>query len=374
MKRCLQAILAIALFHPIFVSSQTPYPKGELNKLSLLFVGDVMGHSPQIESAYDSITKTYSYDSVFSNVSRIFNSYDVTIANLEVTLGGKPYTGYPQFSSPDALAEALKRAGVDILVTANNHSVDRGKRGIVRTINTLDSLNLPHTGTFLDSIQRDSVSPLLINKNGLRVALLNYTYGTNGLAVPYPTIVNLIDTALIKSDVARCRQKEVDEIIVFFHWGIEYEREPNADQKKLAKFCHNLGIRVVIGSHPHVIQKMEAIVDQDSTINEVTVYSLGNFVSNQRAQYRNGGALATMTLEKDSTKINITNPGFHLIWVNTPTISGKKVFRILPITDFENRTGSLNADDKKLFEEFVKDSRNLLQSQNFNFPEKKIED
>lgn len=148
--------------------------------LTLMFVGDVMGHGMQIKSAYNEETDTYQYDDVFSRVSSVFHLADITIANLEVPLAGAPYSGYPQFSSPDELIDGLTNAGVDILVTANNHSVDRGKQGILRTIDVLRDRGIPFAGTYKDIADRDTSYPLIIEQNGIRLALLNCTYGTNG--------------------------------------------------------------------------------------------------------------------------------------------------------------------------------------------------
>ena len=194
-------------------------------ELSLLFMGDIMGHSPQITSAYDSKTKEYDYHSCFQYVQNIISEPDYAIGNLEVTLAGPPFKGYPQFSSPDALAVACQDAGLDVLVTSNNHSCDRGGDGIIRTINVLDSINIMHTGTFLNQEDRDKHYPLIIENNCMRIAILNYTYGTNGLPFPEPTIVNLIDNKeQVKADLELAKSKNVDKIIVVTHWGSEYNR------------------------------------------------------------------------------------------------------------------------------------------------------
>jgi poly-gamma-glutamate synthesis protein (capsule biosynthesis protein) len=339
-------------------------------------VGDVMGHSPQINSAYDDSTKTYCYDSVFTRMKEVFAYADFVIANLEVTLGGEPYTGYPQFSSPDNLVDGLMNAGVDVLVTANNHSVDRGKDGIVRTINVLNSKGIPHTGTFLDSAQRDTVNPLIVEKNGFRLGLLNYTYGTNGISVPSPVIVNLIDTALIQRDVEKTKLLGVDEVVVFIHWGNEYEINPSKTQIKLADFMKRLGVRIIIGSHPHVIQHMEATLDTDSTTGQVVVYSLGNFVSNQRKRYCNGGVVTFVQLTRNETgQSQITNTGYIPVWVHIPYRDSKRVYQVLPVSKYElNSKQYFRAADDSLFTEFKTDSYNLLNTQNINFPEIKYQD
>lgn len=328
-----------------------------------------MGHGPQINSAYDSVSDTYSYDTVFSRIKPFIELSDVAIANLEVTLAGKPYSGYPQFSSPDALATALKSAGVDALVTANNHAADRGKQGITRTIEVLNRQGIPHTGTFADQVERDTTYPLIIEKNGFRLALLNCTYGTNGIEVPKPTLVNTIDTAQIRRDYYRARLLNVDEVIAFVHWGVEYQEEPNAEQVAIAAYLHKLGIRIVIGSHPHVIQRMEATYDSDTTVGNITVYSLGNFVSNQRNRNRNGGALAYLKLTKREKKSQIKAGGYLLAWVQTPIRNGRKVYQVLPVSEYEQLDSYFGADDQALFTEFAKDSRDLYGRRNKNFPE-----
>ena len=362
------AIILLALL-ATNTQAQTLQLRTSDSTLTLLFIGDVMGHGPQINSAYDSVSDTYCYDTVFSRIKPFIELADVAIANLEVTLAGKPFSGYPQFSSPDALASALKNAGIDALVTANNHSADRGKQGIIRTIEVLNKEGIPHTGTFMDKAERDTTYPLIIEKNGFRLALLNYTYGTNGIVVPTPTLVNLIDTAQIRRDYYRARLLNVDEVIAFVHWGVEYQEEPNAEQEAIAAYLHKLGIRIVIGSHPHVIQRMEATYDSDTTVGNITVYSLGNFVSNQRTRNRNGGALAYLKLAKHEKKTQIKAGGYLLAWVQTPMRNGRKVYQVLPVSEYEQREGYFLPADQALFDEFAKDSRDLYGRRNKNFPE-----
>lgn len=346
------------------------------NTLNLIFVGDVMGHSPQINSAYDDATKSYNYDSVFTRMKGIFSYADFVIANLEVTLAGEPYSGYPQFSSPDNLVDGLMNAGVDVLVTANNHSVDRGKDGIIRTIDVLSQKGIPHTGTFKDSAHRETINPLIIDKNGFRLGLLNYTYGTNGIPVPSPVIVNLIDTVLIRKDVEKTKALGVDEVIVFIHWGNEYETNPSKTQIKLAEFMKGLGVRIIIGSHPHVVQRMEATFDTDSTTGQVVVYSLGNFVSNQRKRYCNGGVVTFVQLSKNKIgKTQITNTGYIPVWVHIPFRDLKRLYQVLPVSEYESVSKQyFSTADDSLFTEFKTDTYNLLNTQNVNFPEIKYKD
>jgi poly-gamma-glutamate synthesis protein (capsule biosynthesis protein) len=337
--------------------------------LTLMFVGDVMGHGPQITSALDKKTGKYDYEDVFSRMAPVFGLADFVIANLEVTLAGPPYSGYPQFSSPDELADGLTNAGVNVLVTANNHTVDRGKKGITRTIDVLNDKKIPFAGAYKDSLHRDSTYPLILEQNGIRLAILNYTYGTNGIPVPSPTIVNLIDTALIRADYLKAKTFEVDEVIAFMHWGVEYQRAPSVQQIWLTQFMHNLGIRLVIGSHPHVVQRMEASFDTDSTEARVAVYSLGNFVSNQRPRYRNGGVIAAVQVEKENGVTRISNAGYVLAWVQTSKVGGKRQYRVLPVAKYEHLSNYFTDDDKDMFNEFATDSRLLFDIENYNVPE-----
>jgi poly-gamma-glutamate capsule biosynthesis protein CapA/YwtB (metallophosphatase superfamily) len=281
-----------------------------------------------------------------------------------------PYKGYPQFSAPDALAFALRDAGMDVLVTANNHSVDRGRKGVDRTIQLLDSAGILHTGTFRDTVDRMNDYPMLLEKNGVKLALLNYTYGTNGIPVTKPNVVNLIDTAVIRKDMVKAKEANPDLIVVFTHWGLEYQSQPSKEQKRLTEFCFQLGAHVVMGSHPHVIQPMEWRKEK----NQLVVYSLGNFVSGQRDRYKNGGAMVRMDfskITKDSVSTStIDSVGYLLEWVYR-TADVNKDYYILPIPSFENDTTEFIKDEasRVSFKTFVEDSRKLMKNYNLTLSE-----
>ena len=337
--------------------------------LTLLFAGDIMGHDGQIAAALDDSTGKYEYDSVFRYISPVISAADVAIGNLEVTLGGAPYKGYPAFSSPDALAVACMNAGFDILVTANNHSADRGTKGLLRTIRVLDSLGIAHTGTWVSSEARDSLSPLMIRHDSMQLALLAYTYGTNGIVVPPPAIVSYIDTVMAAADIRKSFDAGADRTIIFIHWGTEYDTLPDTQQKKTAAALLRSGADIVIGSHPHVIQPMTAETDSGVIRNPV-VWSMGNFVSNQRTRRRDGGAMIRLDLASRGDTTVITEAGYILTWVYTPTDGGKKRFYVLPCADFENRPeffqSSTHYDAMMVF---IRDARRLLDSLNTGFRE-----
>jgi poly-gamma-glutamate synthesis protein (capsule biosynthesis protein) len=294
----------------------------------------------------------------------------MAIANLEVTLAGPPYKGYPQFSSPAALATACKNAGIDCLVTANNHSVDRGKKGIEQTIFKLDSIGITHTGTFIDKTSKEKLHPLMLSVKGINIALLNYTYGTNGIPVPAPGVVNITDREEIARDIAAAESKKPDLIVLFMHWGTEYDTIPSAEQTQMAEYFFSKGADLIIGSHPHVLQEMVWYRDGTENHHRALVYSLGNFVSNQRKPKTDGGSMVRIDLRKEDGEMKITSAGYYLTWVYTPVLNSKLRFFILPCSEFENRTAFFEKEaDYRQMIRFVNESRELLNTRNRNFSE-----
>lgn len=359
MKRVLTVFIFVLSLH---VDAQ------DTTRLSLLFLGDIMQHDSQIAAAYDPVAKKYDYTSCFQYIKPWIESADLAIGNLELTLAGPPYKGYPQFSAPDELIFGLKDMGMDVLVTANNHCVDKGRKGLERTIDMLDSLKIPHTGTFKEEVDRLNDHPLLIEKDSFRLSILNYTFSTNGLPVTRPNIVNRIDTAVIRQDLLKAREQNPDITIVFFHWGVEYQSLPNVQQKILTEFCFANGAQLVIGAHPHVIQPMEWRKDK----NQLVAYSLGNFVSGQRKRYTDGGSVLYLELEKirhkpDSSVTSIDSAGYLLEWVHRTS----RKYTVLPAPVVENDTTGIIADAtaKLAFKTFVDDSRKLFGTYNLYIPE-----
>lgn len=333
----------------------------EAQELSFIFAGDVMQHGPQIIAARNDKTDSYDYDASFQFVKPIIESKDIAIANLEVTHAGKPYAGYPQFSAPDELSAALQTAGFDVIITANNHSCDGGAKGVTRTLDILDALNIKHTGTFRNKAERDANYPLILNEKGMKVAILNYTYGTNGLSVAPPLIVNYIDSAVIRKDVKRAKELKADYIICTMHWGNEYESQPSAYQKKWEKFCYELGVDMIIGSHPHVVQPVETKIIGGE--NKLTVWSLGNYVSNQKDRYKNGGLMVAATLEKKENKVELKKVEHSFHYVHIKQERGVKYYYMLPDFNYSNyRPDFMQSEDQAKMKEFFNDSRALFRT------------
>ncbi len=350
----------IKIFSILFFLVIGPFQSQEV---SFLFMGDIMGHGPQIRSAYQNSEKKYNYDKVFEPLEDIISSVDFAVANLEVTLAGPPYMGYPQFSSPDELAEACKNNGVDVLVTANNHSCDRKNSGVIRTVEVLDSFKILHTGTFKDEKKRDQENLLILSKKGIKVGLLNYTYGTNGIPFSTPAYVNILDSSLIKQDVINARKKKLDKLIVFVHWGYEYRDFPNSYQKKFNTFFNEIGVDVVIGSHPHVLQPMIYNIENNKEF--LTVFSLGNFVSNQRESRKDGGAMFRLSFEKKGGKVYISRKEYVVTWVHKFMDDGKYQYQILPCAKakYNERYFSEKNDFQKM-NLFLVNSRKHLNNNN----------
>ncbi len=312
-------------------------------ELRLLFVGDIMGHTPQITSARQP-DGSYDYDKCFRYVKPIISEADLAIGNLEVTLpGSPPYKGYPQFRSPDELAFALRRAGFDMLVTSNNHTNDSGLKGVIGTIKTVKQTGHFQTGSFLNQAERDALYPLIVYRGGLKLAFLNVTYGTNGLPSPAPTLVNMIDTAEIRRDLLEAKALQPDAIIMITHWGGEYQLDESAEQRRIADFCFRHGVDVVVGAHPHVIQPIKTktyVKEGGETFEGTTVYSMGNFISNQKQPNTDIGLMVEMTIVKKEgeKKASIKDVEYIPVWRHIQGGRGNKgnTYEVIPISKYEN--------------------------------------
>lgn len=272
---------------------------------TLLFAGDVMGNKPQVNAAFDPVTQQYDYKPCFQYMKPIIEDATIAIVNLEVTLPGEPpYTGFPRFRTPDALVDGLKFAGFDVLVTANNHSNDSGHQGVSHTIDAIKQRNLLQTGTFASQADRDLYCPLVFWVNDFKLALLNYTFHTNGLSTEAPGIVNRIDANAIKNDIAAAQLQNADLIIVFFHWGTECVNYENAYQQQWAQTAANLGADLIIGAHPHVVQPIKTVKTTRADGTEAivpVVYSLGNFISNAISTNTSIGQIVKVNLMRHPT-------------------------------------------------------------------------
>ena len=348
--------MRIVSFIITFIYSVTLFAQ---ERITLLFVGDLMQHDAQIKAA--KTADGYDYTDCFKHVKEEITQADIAVANLEVTLGGKPYRGYPSFSAPDEFLHAVKDAGFDVLLTSNNHCLDRGSRGLERTILMLDSLDFASAGTYINEEQRRERYPLLVEKNGFRIVFLNYTYGTNGLEPVPPRIVNYIDKKKMKEDIAVARRMRPDAIIACMHWGIEYRLLPQKAEKDLVDWLLAQGVDHVIGSHPHVLQPMEVKKDVHTPAKHLVVYSLGNFISNMSKENTDGGAMVRLELIKYFDIVQMRSCDYSLVWTSRPFLNGKKNFEVYPSGYIDKLV-----DNKEFMymNRFLKNARMLFEKNN----------
>lgn len=321
------------------------------DSITLFFIGDVMQHSPQISGAWDSSHHDYDYNHCFQYIQPYWEQADYVLANLETTLDKKNFSGYPQFCAPWQLARDIKKCGVDILTTNNNHSCDKGAGGIRKTIWYLDSLQIAHTGTFTDTNTWIKESPIYIRQGKFKIALLSYTYGTNGIPVTQGQVVSMIDTFTMSRQIEKARLDTATNVIVVIHWGIEYETTQNAGQKKLAAWLHEQGADIIIGSHPHVVQPLEYTIEGKDTTG-ITVYSLGNFISNQSKRYTNGGIGVHLTLNREGGRTQYQMK-YLSNYVYRPIENGVRRYYIIPEPEAATILG---AKDSTLYNEFYQDT------------------
>ena len=261
------------------------------------------------------------------------------------------------FSAPDAFAEDLKKVGFDILVTANNHTVDKGKKGLERTLSILDSLNILHTGSFRNQQEHDSITPLMIEAKGVKIALLSYTYGTNGIPVPKPNIVNLIDYVQMEKDIVKARSLGARIVIPIIHWGVEYQTYEHSSQVKTAEYLASKGVDAIIGMHPHVVQPIKYVKRKNDSI--PVAYSLGNAVANMRDRYKDGGLFVKLTIAMANDTPRIISFSDIPFWVwkgSNKEVKGIHGFYLIP----ESKISILPASEIQKATTFFDDTRKIL--------------
>jgi poly-gamma-glutamate capsule biosynthesis protein CapA/YwtB (metallophosphatase superfamily) len=303
--------------------------------ITIAAVGDVLTHLAVINSVRDSKTGSYNFGPIFSPIAPYLRAADYTVANLETRLAGPAagYSGYPRFNSPGELAFALKDIGVDLAATANNHSLDMGWDGIVKTLDKLDAASVSHVGTYRTAAEKSK--PFIADIGGIRVAFLNYTESLNGLPVPedHPYAVDILDVDQAASDAATARLWGADVVIAILHYGYEYEREPSEAQTKISRELLSRGVDVILGAHPHVVQPISHIFEFSGwkVTDKYIVYSLGNFVSNQPWRYSDSGIVAYVHIEKRGLRAFVTGVSYLPVYVQRGSAHGRTTYRVLPV-------------------------------------------
>ena len=312
----------------------------------LTAIGDIMCHNTQYMDAYNSDTGKYDFSYVFEDIEYYIKNSNITVANLETTFAGEDvgYSNYPRFNTPDALAYNLKKLGVDVVSTAGNHSLDYGFDGLSRTIDVLDKADISHVGTYQTQEERDTIVFKYVK--GIKIAFLDYAYGTNGITIPSdkPYCINLIDKELIKKDIETAKSQEADIIVASVHWGTEYSTVPNDTQNELADFLFQNGVNIILGTHPHVLQKMEkrtVTLEDGSTQDGFIIYSLGNFISDQNADNTRTSIILDLQITKHTDdSVTIDNVNYIPIYMYKDSSASTKKMKLLDI----NKTISLYED------------------------------
>ena len=300
------------------------------SNVKLTFTGDIMCHSYQYNEAYDPSTGQYDFMHNFADMKKYFEKADFVIGNLETVFAGADVgiSDYPCFNSPDSFADAIKDAGFDLLTTANNHCMDKRMPGTLRTLDILDGLDIDHVGTYRSAEARNEI--YIKEINGMKIAFLSYTYGTNGIRVPEEWLVNLMDEELIKNDIKRAKELGPDIIIVMPHMGNEYEEYVRDVFKNWAHMMLDAGADIVVASHPHILQPMETVElanEDGSTRTGFIMYSMGNFISSQTTPPRNASILLNIELEKTGNDdACIKKVSFVPIWTQFQNADWKNHF------------------------------------------------
>lgn len=313
-------------------------------------IGDVMCHNTQYWDAYNKQTDSYDFSYVFDDIKYYTEAADITIGSLETSFAGKErgYSNYPTFNSPDELAYAVKDIGVDVLSTAGNHCLDMGFSGLSRTIDVLDEAGISHLGTYKTQEDRDTI--LFKDIKGVKIAFINYTYGTNGIPIPSgkPFSVNLIDKDLIKKDIESAKSQDADLIVACMHWGTEYRTTANPEQEELADFLFNNGVDIILGNHPHVLEQMEKrtiTLEDGSTKEGFVIYACGNFICDQNAENTRNSIILNLTITKHKDKkITIDTVNYIPIYMyKNPSLSIRKM-KLLDINktieNYDNETNT----------------------------------
>ncbi len=326
--------------------------------VSLVAVGDNLIHNSVLKSGRIN-DSTYNFDRLFDVMRDDFQEADIAIINQETILGGdfRPYDGYPNFNSPNELGDAIVKSGFDVVLQASNHTLDVGTQGVLNCIEYWKKQDdITYLGINDSQEERETIR--VIERNGIRIALLNYTYGLNGRILPKdkPYLVNLIDTTMIKSDLEKA-EILADFTIVFPHWGVEYVYKPNKEQTSLAKMMVRYGADLIIGTHPHVLQPIEWIETSNGN-KALCYYSLGNYTSGQKATPRVLGGMAKIELKRINDSVFINNAGViplitHYEWVNGTSLH--QTYKLSEYTERLEKRHSLNYYDSTFSVKTLKD-------------------
>ena len=332
MIRSLRKTLLLILCLATCLTAEAMQP----DTLRIVFIGDVMSHGPQVTAAFQkggdpANPADYDYSSYFQYVQPWFRQADLVVANMEFPVGVLPYSGYPFFSAPPALPDEAIRNRVAVFLTANNHLCDRGLAGLDSTYALYSRMGVPFTGFYRSEGEEYENDPLILDIRGHRIALANFTYGTNGMPVPPPYHINLLDSTHIKEVLARGRARGAEFVIALPHWGEEYQLTPNASQRNWAELFFREGADVIVGAHTHVVQPVEILAN-----GKPVAWSLGNFVSNQPFPYSQIGMLLTLKLVCGEDGIRVADLCPTYLWCSRKQMLETN-YTVIPLREWIGR-------------------------------------
>ena len=312
--------------------------------VDIMMIGDILAHEGVYNSGLQA-NGTYNFDHLFKNIKSDISAADIRIVNQETILGGVELglSGYPCFNSPYEIGVAEAKAGFNVILHATNHTLDKGLTGVENCLNFWKT-NYPEMAVLgINETEEDYNDIYVYNKDGFKIAILNYTYGTNGIAIPAskPYIVNMLDVDKITQDVTKAKEI-ADMVVVCPHWGTEYVYEPDSNQKYWTNLFLKLGVDVVIGAHPHVMEPVETLTRDDGH-QMVVYYSLGNFVSNQDKMPRMLGGMAKVTLVKSGTDNSCYIKQYSYTPIVTQKLFGTSLITSYKLSDYNDTLASENA-------------------------------
>ena len=319
------------------------------SKLSLVMVGDALLHSSLYNDGYKN--GVYDFSSQLEYIKPIIQKYDLAFYNQESILGGTSIglSDYPTFNSPQEFGDAMVDAGFNLVSLANNHTLDRGEKAVLNSCEYWKTKDVLTAGSYSSFEEANEIK--IKEKNGIKYTLLAYTYGTNGIPVPSGKeyLVNLYSDEKAKEDIEKVKDK-VDIILVSMHWGTEYQTEPTEEQKRQANYLSSLGVDIIIGTHPHIIEPITYINDT------LVIYSLGNFISAQSTNNDYNTMVELMTSvdiikeEKDGNiTIKLDNLNNELLYNYYQKGSRWTNFKVIP---FSQMNTSYNSDYQRLYNKY----------------------
>lgn len=332
----------VALPHPtkIITANTKSLPPSEA---TLVGIGDILIHGIVYKDV--NVGDSYNFKPLLADVKPYIEGADISFANQETMIGGKEIglSTYPTFNSPTEVGDALKDAGIDIVSMANNHTLDRGETAIKNAIQHWNNIGMLYTGSYLNKEDKQTIRTL--KANGITFSFLAYTYGTNGIPIPEGKdfLVNTINLEAMKNDIAKAKSIS-DAVVVSVHFGNEYQRMPNDNQKKLVRELANAGANIILGHHPHVLQPTEW-VERDDGQKTFVIYSLGNFLSGQKGIYKEIGGVLKLDVQKtikgSGVDIEIKNPSFLPTIVRKTAVSK---YTVVPLKNVYNKDSSVYKD------------------------------